>query len=358
MKFYRHSSPLWILKDDGNEGSNNSALLLSKLFPHSRCVCIKYASGRKLIYPGNRKLPCLNLTRINKASYFSLVIVLMNIPRIIPLIAKSKSSCLIVNNCLLIDFILAAIICRKKTFVFIRESHMPRMLVKILDLLSRMGLVSLLSNSLSSIRRYRLGNALYLPSPLTIPHSSTPHFGDAPSNNISALCVGGIYPLKNQMALISIAKQLVKLYPNIVICQYGRVCSRGYMDKILKKIKTEKLEDNIQFMGELNNEKLLQIYPQYTFYIQTSRSEGLSRSLMDAVQHGLIPIVTDVGDTNTIVDPTFSILINPDSPVLPADRLQQLVSSRKICAEANLRCLISRHSQYLIQSRMAAMGFV
>jgi len=60
--------------------------------------------------------------------------------------------------------------------------------------------------------------------------------------------------------------------------------------------KELKLDKYIQFMGSIKHEKIESISQSNSFYLQLSHLEGMAMSVVEAMQYGLIPIVTPVGE--------------------------------------------------------------
>ena len=73
----------------------------------------------------------------------------------------------------------------------------------------------------------------------------------------------------------------------------------------IKKIADEKLTGKVQyeFMGAVDNKELLEIYKNgnYHFFLNTSSSEGIPVSIMEASSFGIPCLATDVGGTREII---------------------------------------------------------
>lgn len=70
----------------------------------------------------------------------------------------------------------------------------------------------------------------------------------------------------------------------------------------------------IEFLGEMNNEEVLQNYRKHDFdlFVNVSEYEGLPVSIMEAISFGIPVIATDVGGTSEIVRPSNGYLIQKD----------------------------------------------
>ena len=56
------------------------------------------------------------------------------------------------------------------------------------------------------------------------------------------------------------------------------------------------LVDSVQFLGPMNFSQIRQVAQSASFYLQTSEVEGMAMSVVEAMQLGLVPIVTPVGE--------------------------------------------------------------
>jgi glycosyltransferase involved in cell wall biosynthesis len=56
------------------------------------------------------------------------------------------------------------------------------------------------------------------------------------------------------------------------------------------------INDAVEFVGPLSHEEVLRRGAQHSFYLQTSVFEGMAMSVVEAMQLGLVPVVTPVGE--------------------------------------------------------------
>jgi glycosyltransferase involved in cell wall biosynthesis len=87
------------------------------------------------------------------------------------------------------------------------------------------------------------------------------------------------------------------------------------------------LPNNIQvkFMGNLSNEKVMELYKtnSYDLFINVSESEGIPVTIMEAFSYGIPAIATDVGGTSELVHPENGFLLLKDFD--PKDLAQILI---------------------------------
>ena len=69
------------------------------------------------------------------------------------------------------------------------------------------------------------------------------------------------------------------------------------------------LMDNVFFLGPATSSELEVNAYKATFYLQTSLCEGMGMSVVEAMQMGLIPVVTPVGEIPAYCTHDFNALI-------------------------------------------------
>lgn len=62
------------------------------------------------------------------------------------------------------------------------------------------------------------------------------------------------------------------------------------------------LQDAVDFVGPANLAQIAEYASHASFFIQTSRSEGMGMAAVEAMQFGLVPVVTPVGEIGKYVD--------------------------------------------------------
>lgn len=70
----------------------------------------------------------------------------------------------------------------------------------------------------------------------------------------------------------------------------------GDEGKIADTIRSLELEDAVSMMGPMDHGQITTASQSAAFYLQTSDNEGMSMSVVEAMQSGLIPLVTPVGE--------------------------------------------------------------
>lgn len=141
------------------------------------------------------------------------------------------------------------------------------------------------------------------------------------------LFLGRIFKVKNLPEIIVFIKVLRKEGINAVLDVYGRP-GDDYQDS-LTKAKSLGLEDQVQFKGEIHFNERFSLFPEYDFLIQFSSFEGMAMSVAEAMQNGLVPVVTPVGEIpNYAEDGKSAIFVNiadESARNVSAKRLEEVI---------------------------------
>lgn len=121
------------------------------------------------------------------------------------------------------------------------------------------------------------------------------------------LYVGRIHPCKRLDRLVLFVNQLIVSGIDFYVDLYGR--DDGAMLDIVQLIKRNHIQNNIVFKGEVEMSEVKDLFAQYDFYIQTSEAEGMAMSVVEAMQHGLVCILTNVGEIRNYAKPGENAII-------------------------------------------------
>lgn len=84
----------------------------------------------------------------------------------------------------------------------------------------------------------------------------------------------------------------------------------GGEEKNLKNLVSKlQLETSVEFCGEMNFKEIKQLVKDASFYLQPSILEGMAMSVVEAMQLGLVPIVTPVGEINNYCVNKFNAIL-------------------------------------------------
>lgn len=88
------------------------------------------------------------------------------------------------------------------------------------------------------------------------------------------------------------------------------------------------LSDRVTFRGPTERDNLPAIASDNCFYLQLSRREGMAMAVVEAMQLGLVPVVTAVGEMkNYCQDGRNAIICDPDALENTADRIVELLEN-------------------------------
>ena len=83
----------------------------------------------------------------------------------------------------------------------------------------------------------------------------------------------------------------------------------GELSNIKKICANLGITDLVEFYDELNMKKIESFAKKSTFYIQTSKYEEMALSVLEAMQLGLIPVVTPVGEILDYCNEDNSVIV-------------------------------------------------
>lgn len=101
--------------------------------------------------------------------------------------------------------------------------------------------------------------------------------------NPQLLFVGVLYPHKNVEMLIDSMHEVLKKFPEAHLQIVGK---GSELDKLKQKIKNEKLESNIEFLGNIEKEELRDRYASCDVYVTASKHEMLDLPAIEAMSCG------------------------------------------------------------------------
>lgn len=158
------------------------------------------------------------------------------------------------------------------------------------------------------------------------------------------LSVGRMDYRKGFPDLINGFAKICSLYPSSALVIAG---GGGLFDELAKQVLKMNLDGRVFLLGSRDDvPKLLGIAD---IYINSSNSEGMPVSVLEAMSLGLPVIATSVGDTPYLVQPGTGVLIPPGEPGQIAQALKRLIDSPDECIKlgrAAREHIMHRHSLY------------
>ena len=103
-------------------------------------------------------------------------------------------------------------------------------------------------------------------------------------------------PVKRPDRVLSVALSILQQRPTLRAAIVG---SGPLMDELKEEAQRLGLESNVEFLGHV--ERVEDVVRRAKTFILTSRSEGLSIALAEAMAAGAVPVVADVGELGDLV---------------------------------------------------------
>ena len=154
--------------------------------------------------------------------------------------------------------------------------------------------------------------------------------------------IGRLQPVKNyQLALRAFARiQKLDSVPLPLLVLVGDGSERSMLEELARTLG---IAGRVRFLGWRN--EVENLYGAFDLFTLTSRSEGTSISLLEAMSTGLCPVVTDVGGNRGVLGPDLaSLLVPSDDDVALAE------TWRRHLFDSELRAEMARRARVRIQT--------
>jgi glycosyltransferase involved in cell wall biosynthesis len=146
-------------------------------------------------------------------------------------------------------------------------------------------------------------------------------FNDGKNNSkkeetINLMHVGNFYFVKGQDLLI---KAILKIKIPIKLTLIG---VGPELEKCRQYVQNQNIQEKVQFLGQINHDRIADLLRNNDIYCQPSRSEGLPSAPLEAMACGLPVVATNVGGMNEIIESGFNgYLCEPESPEDIAEKI-------------------------------------
>jgi glycosyltransferase involved in cell wall biosynthesis len=115
------------------------------------------------------------------------------------------------------------------------------------------------------------------------------------NHEIRFMFLGRINRVKNLPLIVKLIEDLRKRSVNATLDIYGRN-DNGDAQEVESLVSKGNLGQYIRFKGEIAGNKRSSLFQHYHFYVQLSSFEGMAMSVAEAMQHGLVCVVSPVGE--------------------------------------------------------------
>jgi glycosyltransferase involved in cell wall biosynthesis len=160
---------------------------------------------------------------------------------------------------------------------------------------------------------------------------------------------------KNTELLVRSIIEVKKLIKNIHLVILGTGLNSPSLEKIKNLIKENQLESNITIIPWLERLQTLKILKNSLFYVSTSRYEGLSYSLIEALALNKACIVTNVdGNKDLIIDKENGFVVS-ENELKIADKIHLLVIDHQLRIEMSEKAKILFIDKYTINKNISKL---
>lgn len=170
-----------------------------------------------------------------------------------------------------------------------------------------------------------------------------------PQAPIRIVCTRGFMPVYNNDFLIQALARMpaTKQDFSLTFVSGGPLLeqSRRLADQLLPP----EIRQRVEFLGGVSDDRLVEIVSSSHIYVSTSRSDGTSSSLLEALSSGLFPILSDIPQNREWVDLSSSvsngILVPLDQPTALAEALHTAIVHERLrnsVAEYNRNLVVAR----------------
>jgi glycosyltransferase involved in cell wall biosynthesis len=129
--------------------------------------------------------------------------------------------------------------------------------------------------------------------------------------NPSFVFWGRLHPQKGLMHALRIFASIHDEVHGAIFRIIGPDC--GEQAALVEEVARLGLQASVHFLGPMTQDEIFRLAVDSTFYLQMSKNEGMAMSVVEAMQLGLVPVVTPVGEIkNYTVQGINAIVIKDD----------------------------------------------
>ncbi|OEF99570.1 hypothetical protein BHF71_08460 [Vulcanibacillus modesticaldus] len=158
------------------------------------------------------------------------------------------------------------------------------------------------------------------------------------------LLPAGIRKVKNISSAITMLGKLHDSYPNIRLWLVGPIIEDDEGKKIFNLV--DKNSHWIRYLGQIDHEKMGEVYSQADIVLNTSLSEGQSSALLEAMSFG-IPVIAanNLGNRSIVFQGKNGYIYNNESDFIKyALKLMKHCRMRQMLGETGKRFVLDNHS--------------
>lgn len=143
---------------------------------------------------------------------------------------------------------------------------------------------------------------------------------------------GVISKRKNQLAMIYVARQLLKLYgEDFLIVFTGGILDMNYFVLLRNAITKYKLSKNVFILGKVPYSQILDLYTYSSVVVLLSRQETAPMVISEALATKTPVVVSPVGGVPYMVDDGVDgFIVDPNDPQFIAERISWLLGDKSL----------------------------
>ncbi|MGH8543071.1 MAG: glycosyltransferase family 4 protein [Gammaproteobacteria bacterium] len=151
--------------------------------------------------------------------------------------------------------------------------------------------------------------------------SIPPTHGAVANRTIDVIFVGRLAPIKQPELFVQIVSRLIGSHPDLRAVVVG---SGPELSSLQREAQRLGVQDNLEFLG--SQEDVGVFLRRSKVFVLTSRSEGMSIAMLEAMSHGVPPVVADVGELSDVVHSGLNgWLVRGDDPQEYVARIRSLL---------------------------------
>lgn len=146
--------------------------------------------------------------------------------------------------------------------------------------------------------------------------------------------VGRLTEYKRPEIFIEIASKVVAKFPNCVIQMVGDGPDYNSLADMIKQMN---IGDNVTLLGKRTD--VPDLLSKSKLLVMTSRWEGVSIAMLEAMAMGVVPVVSDVGDLRDyVVDDKTGYVLDKDDVEGYAEKIEYLLNNQEVRKEMSKAC--------------------
>lgn len=233
--------------------------------------------------------------------------------------------------------------------------------VKVLSLLTKIGtqlvvVSEQMNKHLNELSSFPEGGVLTIKNGVEIEHFSTPDKGrlrkkyNYDAEKTILVSVGRLVDIKAHEVLIKTFSILIKKYDNLILLLIGDGPKYAEYEELVRRLD---LKGKIHLLGHRDDVPYL--LKLGDCYVMSSRSEGLSCSIIEAMAASLPIVVTDVGGNHELVkNDVNGFLTKVDDPEDLANKIGILLDDKERVRRFGLASLESVNAEFSIESTFSS----